>query len=78
MAYWVQDTDVDNNMGRKSLYCDFLADIDKLPTHKKEGVKQEDDSTASNTCVYGSSCLCLEDTSVWILGKETDEWKRIN
>lgn len=78
MAYWIQEPrTTQNNPKYRSYMCDFRTDIDKLPKQGIEGEIQVDDSTASIPCSYGSDCLCLEDSSVWILGKETNEWKEI-
>lgn len=78
MAYWIQETStIQNRSGYKSFMCDYRTDINKLPRVGIEGEKQEDDSTASYPCSHGSDCLCLEDSSVWILGKDTNEWKEI-
>lgn len=78
MAYWIQETRTNQNMKNyKSFMCDFRTDIEKLPRMGINGTEQEDDTVSSLPCSYGSDCLCLEDSSVWILGKETNEWKEV-
>ena len=76
MAYWI-DFNAESNANCKSFYCDYLTDINDLPRCGVEGVKQSDDTVSHKPCSYGSDCLCLEDSSVWILGKDTNEWKKI-
>lgn len=78
MAYWVQETTTKQNMiNYRSYICDFRSDIEKLPRFGIKGTDQEGDSISPQPCSYGSDCLCLEDSSVWILGKETNEWKEL-
>lgn len=76
MAYWILKTN--NYNGAKYFQCDYINDIEKLPTTTKEGEKQEGDSVSSYRCQYGSQCLCLEDSSVWLLGKDTNTWIKQN
>lgn len=80
MAYWIQETSNNHNISNYRLYhCDYLSDISKLPRFGIEGEKQEDDSTASYPCAYGSKCICLENGgSEWVLGKSTNEWHQMN
>ena len=79
MAYWVQRTSNNHTMTNyRSFICDYLEDIKKLPRFGIEGKKQEGDTISSLPCSYGSNCLCLEDSSKWILSKATNEWKNIN
>ena len=77
MAYWIQKYSNKNNPYYKEFRCDYLSDIEKLPTQFKKGTPQENDTVSCNVCACGSECLCLEDSSVWVLGKETDVWKQI-
>ena len=79
MAYWVQETATNgtNNGGCKFYMCDTKADVKKLPKAGVRGEVQETNPNDSDPCSCGSTCLCLEDTSVWVLGKETNEWKEI-
>lgn len=76
MAYWI-DPNSSNKGNCRSFLCDFRTDIDKLPRVGIEGQKQDDDSISSQPCNYGSDCMCLEDSSLWMLGKETNLWKEI-
>lgn len=79
MAYWIQKVSSNYNMSNyRCFVCDYLSDIKKLPKFGVEGEKQNDDSVSSSPCSYGSYCLCLEDSSRWILGKATNEWQKIN
>ena len=77
MAYWIQETNVGNNSSCKSYMCDYRSDIAKLPRMGIYGAEQEGDSVSDNPCSYGSDCTCLEDTSIWVLGKDTNQWKEI-
>lgn len=65
MSYWIQKTGNNDNANYKEFRCDKRNDVTTLPTQKKIGTNNE-------TCSIGSECLCLEDSSVWILG--TDKW----
>ena len=40
-------------------------------------IEQENDTVAAYPCACGSDCMCLEDSSIWILGKDTNEWKEV-
>ena len=76
MAYWIQKVSSNYNMSNyRCFVCDYLSDISKLPKFGVEGKKQNDDIASSLPCSY---CLCLEDSSRWILGKSTNEWQKIN
>ncbi|MBQ4523349.1 MAG: hypothetical protein IJA10_10430 [Lachnospiraceae bacterium] len=76
MAYWI-DPNANNKSNCRSYVCDYRTDIDKLPRFQIEGEKQDNDSVVSQPCLWGSDCMVLEDSSVWILGKNTNEWKEI-
>ena len=78
MSYWVQETGTHHNSSNyRSFMCDYRSDIDKLPRVEIEGEKQDGDTVSSDPCSYGSDCLCLEDSSLWILGKDTNEWQEV-
>lgn len=78
MAYWINESGNRNNSAWRFFMCDFVSDLTELPTAFKEGIPQPNDTVCKNKCAPGSQCLCLEDGSVWILGKDTDKWvKRI-
>lgn len=78
MSYWIDETGTDN-MKTSSSYrmykCDTVADIKNLPTYKKKGKEQDDDISASKTCIYGSECYCIENDTYYILTKDSDSWK---
>lgn len=61
----------------KKFYCDYLSDIKKLPTSKRTGAKQVNDTVSDDACAPGSECYCFEDNSIWLLGVETDTWVKI-
>lgn len=75
MAYWVTGNVKNSNL--KQFQCDFLNDIPKLPTVKKIGAKQKNDTVSDNPCIPGSECFCYEDSSIWLLGMETDAWIKV-
>jgi len=74
MAYWVHEAGNKNNSLWRFFQCDFISDVNNLPTTTKEGQPQPNDTVCKNKCAPGSQCLCLEDSSVWFLGKDTDKW----
>ena len=57
--------------------CDNLSDINNLPT-VNEGQPQSNDTVCKNKCSPGSECFCIEDSSTWILGKDTNKWIKTN
>lgn len=77
MSYWLKKDNKVYTFIAKQFQCDFLSDIAKLPTTKKIGAKQENDSISDDPCLPGSECFCFEDGSIWILGLETDTWIKI-
>lgn len=75
MAYWIDESSLSNVYGSSrqlDFYCDTAADIANLPTHTKEGVPQGDTVTHKKVD-KGSSCLCIADSSLYMLNSE-DEW----
>ena len=65
-----------NSGSIREFVADKLEDISKLPHLKTQGIQQGND-TVSNDCVMaGSSCFCIENSSVWMLGND-DEWHEI-
>lgn len=75
MAYWIQETGTNHNKKNyRSFMCDYRSDIEKLPKVGINGKEQEGDTISSTPCSYGSDCFCLEDSSFWILKKDTNEW----
>lgn len=77
MAYWIIEAGNSNNANYRGFYCDYLSDISKLPTQTKEGAPQEGDTVSSKPCSAGSNCVCLENSNVYVLGKDTDQWKQL-
>lgn len=78
MAYWIQGLrTVQNMINYKSFMCDYRSDIEKLPRFEIKGEEQKDDTSSSAPCSYGSDAFVLEDSSVWILGKDTNKWKEV-
>lgn len=75
--YWIAETATSekNSSAWKGFQCDYLTDISDMPTDKKEGVPQPNDTVVHKKCSLSSECLCLEDSSVWILG--SNGWKQI-
>lgn len=78
MSYWVHECGNKNSSLWRYFQCDYLSDIKKLPTSTKEGVPQQNDTISKNKCSPGSQCLCHEDGSLWLLGKDTDKWIKRN
>ena len=76
MAYWI-DPKSDMKSNCKTFMCDYRADIQDLPRMGVHGKEQDGDSISDNPCLYGSSCLCYEDSSLWMLGKDTNTWKEL-
>lgn len=74
MSYWIHDAGNKNSSLYRYFMCDYLSDIKNLPTLSMEGQPQENDTVCKNKCCPGSRCLCLEDGSRWILGKDEDKW----
>ena len=58
--------------GQKSYFCDTASDVADLPTSSAEGANMGD-SVTHLKCAPGSFCLCIGDSSGWILNSE-DQW----
>lgn len=68
MSYFCKKISSDANYtDLKEYVCDLRSDISNLPTIGKSGKN-------GDICSIGSECLCLEDTSVWVLGKDANKW----
>ncbi len=76
MAYWIHTAGNKSDLLWRFFMCDYLSDVKNLPTAAKEGLLQPSDNVSSSKCSPGSQCLCQEDWSVWLLGKDTDQWVR--
>ena len=77
MAYWIHEAVNRNSSLWRFFMCDYLSDIKNLPDAMREGVPQSNDTVCKNRCSPGSKCFCHEDSSTWLLGKETNTWKKI-
>lgn len=78
MAYWLVEPETNRkNTKNKSYMCTHLTDIENLPKGGKYGKSKDGDTVSPLPCGAGSDCLCLEDSSVWILDEETNEWINI-
>lgn len=65
-----------NSGSIREFVADKLEDISKLPHLTVRGEQQGSD-TVSNDCVLaGSSCFCIENSSVYMLGND-DVWHEI-
>jgi len=77
ISYWIQETGTYHNYSNYRKYmCDYLSDIQKLPRAGISGEKQENDTVSSAPCAHGSECICLENSTTWILSKDTNAWKQ--
>ena len=65
-----------NSGNIREFVADKLEDISKLPHLKTRGVQQGDDTTSNDCVMAGSSCFCIENSSVWMLSN-ADEWVEI-
>ena len=75
IAYWIQETGTYHNYTNyRKFMCDYLSDIRKLPRVGIEGEKQKNDTVSSSPCAHGSECICLENSTTWILSKDTNTW----
>lgn len=74
MSYWIHESGNKNNSLWRFYQCDYISDIEKLPTASTEGIPQLNDTVSRTKCSPGSQCFCQEDGSVWFLGKDTDKW----
>lgn len=74
MSYWIHEAGNRNSSLWRFFMCDYLSDIKNLPDALKDGLPQPNDTVCKNRCSPGSQCFCLEDSSIWILGKDSDQW----
>lgn len=75
--YWIQEHDC-NKDSRRMYHCDYRSDVLKLPTNTKVGdTEAADDEEAASLATYGDRCLCLEDSSLYELRNEPDDWKEL-
>lgn len=79
MAYWIQEFggNGQNRHDWRMYHCDYRDDIAKLPLNDKNGIKQGNDDVSYTKAKYGDQCLCLEDSSVWELRNEPNDWKEL-
>lgn len=79
MAYWIQEYggNAANRKDWRMYHCDYATDIQNLPLNDREGTIQDGDYVSHTRAHYGDQCLCLEDSSVWELRKEPNDWKKL-
>ena len=79
MAYWIQNFGGDgmNRQSWRMYHCDFRTDIANLPLNDRDGIPQGNDTVSYKKAHYGDQCLCLEDSSVWELRNEPNDWKEL-
>lgn len=82
--YWVQEYGQATGANRgnwKMFHCDYKSDIALLPTNTQLGqqITGNDtfDKTTNALATYGDQVLCLEDSSVFELRWEPDDWKEL-
>lgn len=74
MSYWIHEAGNKNSSLWRFFMCDYSSDIKNLPLADRDGQPQLNDTVCKNRCSPGSQCLCLEDNSIYILGKDTNKW----
>lgn len=75
--YWIDESDASRGSSNQTaFYCDDVDDIVKLPTSKIPGVKQGEDTISCKPCGIGSSCLCIETSTLYVLNSH-DQWKEL-
>lgn len=79
MAYWIDSIGGDgkNRPDWRMYHCDYVDDIKNLPLNDKEGVQQGNDTFGCTKATFGDQCLCLEDSSLWELRNEPNDWKKL-
>ena len=77
MAYWIQEIGNGHRPNWRMYHCDYVSDIQNLPLNDRNGVQQGDDTVSSTNATYGDQCLVLENSSVYELGKETNNWVKL-
>lgn len=75
MAYWIDYNNSYVPSRQMSYMCDTTSDIADLPTSSNEGAIMNDDVT-HKTCKEGSFCLCIGDSSGWMLNSQ-DQWVEV-
>ena len=65
--YWINENETKGTSRQLAFYCDTTSDIPNLPTSQASGVQQGEDEVSCLPCKIGSSCLCLGNSSLWIL-----------
>lgn len=73
MGYVIDHTESYMPARQLTFIADSSSDIANLPTSSSPGLPQEGDSTAHLPVKAGSSCLCLNPGSFYILNTQ-DEW----
>ena len=65
-----------SNMGIRQFLADNISDIDKLPHITSKGEQQVNNTSSNAMISAGSNCLCIENSSWYILGND-DIWHKI-
>ena len=79
MGYWIQEygSDATARKNYRMYHCDYRSDIANLPLNDRDGVQQGSNTISCSKAHYGDQCLCLEDSSLWELRKEPNDWKEL-
>ena len=64
-----------NSRQVREFIADMVADIDKLPHINTRGTQTANEHL-NDMVQAGSTCFCIEDSSVWMLGND-DVWHEI-
>ena len=72
MSYWIDPTDDSQKGGTRAFMADSESDIATLPTSSTVGTGGIND-TDNEKVIRGSSCLCLENSTIYYLNS-SDQW----
>lgn len=82
--YWIQEYGINSGANRpswKMFHCDYKSDISQLPNNTDLGKqitgKTTFDETTNALAHFGDQCLCLEDSTVYELRWEPNDWKEL-
>ncbi len=75
--YWIDESSQARGTGKQiDFYCDDASDVQNLPTSSSPGVQQGDDTVSCKPCGIGSFCLCIGESSGYILNSN-DQWTEV-